>query len=170
VSVVIPNGEMRQAFAELLGIDVSKGLLLLIGKSKATTPIRCAVADFGARDGVMTARTVVLDTGVVRVAGSGDIDLRDEGLNLRLAGKPKTFRLLRLGAPITITGDLAGPRIGLDLAKAAPQAAVSVAVGVLAAPVAAVLPFVSPGLAKNADCAALLAQEHAAGTPLKTSR
>jgi uncharacterized protein involved in outer membrane biogenesis len=158
---------MRQAFAEFLGIDVSKGLLLILGKSRATTPIRCGVVDFGARNGVMTARTMVLDTGVVRVAGSGDIDLRDESLNLRLAGKPKKFRLLRLGAPITITGDLAGPRIGVDVVKAAPQAVASVAVGVFAAPLAAVLPFVSPGLAKNADCAALLAQEHALGTPLK---
>ncbi len=167
VSAVVPSGEMRQAFAELLGIDVAKGLLLIVGKSQARTPIRCAVADFGARNGVLTARTLVLDTGVVRVAGSGDIDLRNEGVALRLAGSPKKFRLLRLGAPITISGDLAGPRVGVDVLKAAPQAAASVAVGVLAAPLAAVLPFVSPGLARDADCGALLAREQAEGTALK---
>jgi hypothetical protein len=43
------------------------------------------------------------------------------------------------------------------MAKAIPQGAGAIALGVLATPVAAILPFVSAGLAKNADCQALTA-------------
>ena len=170
VTVVTPGGAIRQTFAELLGVDITKGLYLLVTKSQKDTPIRCGVADFRARDGVLTLDQAILDTGVVSVVGSGDIDLRDEALDLRLSGRPKKFRLVRLRAPITVKGVLAQPKIGVDVVQAAPQALLSVAVGVFAAPLAAILPFVNPGLAKNADCAALTAEAKDEGVSLKHGR
>jgi hypothetical protein len=50
------------------------------------------------------------------------------------------------------------PRIGIEPEKALAQAAAATALGTLLTPVAAILAFVDPGLAKNADCAALLSQ------------
>ncbi len=167
VTLVIPGGEIRQAFAELMGIDATKGLLLLLEKNKQPTPIRCAVADFQARDGVLTAQRIVLDTGVVLVSGSGNIDLRQETVDLRLSGKPKKFRIVHLNAPITIKGSFVAPKVGVDVIKAAPQALVAAAVGVFAAPLAAILPFVSPGLAADADCAALVSAANDRGAPVK---
>ncbi len=167
MTIVVPQGEIRQAFAELLGIDATKGLFLLLSKSQQETPIRCAVVDFRARDGVLNADRIVLDTGVVLVTGTGDIDLRNENLNFVLKGKPKKFRLIRLSAPITIKGGLTSPKVGVDILKAAPQAALGVAIGVLAAPVAAILPFVAPGLAKNADCSSLLTEAATGPAPVK---
>jgi uncharacterized protein involved in outer membrane biogenesis len=167
VTFVVPGGQMRQTFAELMGIDAANGLYLLLTKSRKDTPIRCGVADFQARAGVLTADRVVLDTGVVTVAGAGDIDLRDESLDLRLSGKPKKFRILRVNAPITVKGSLAQPKVGVDFVKAAPQAAIGVAIGVFAAPLAAILPFVHPGLEKKTDCVALLAQASGEGVRTK---
>ncbi|MGH7024339.1 MAG: AsmA family protein [Caulobacteraceae bacterium] len=164
-TVVIPGGQMRQAFAELMGIDVARGLILILTKNHGATPIRCAVADFRARDGVLQAQSIVLDTGVVIATGSGDVNLRDETMNLAFAGKPKKFRLLRIGAPITLKGPLEKPKLGVDVAKAAPQAALSVALGALAWPLAAIVPFIAPG-AKGADCATLTAQAEARGAPV----
>jgi uncharacterized protein involved in outer membrane biogenesis len=155
IRAVIPQGEMRQTFAELMGIDATKSLLMLITQDKGQTPVRCAVADFQARDGILTAQRLVLDTGVVQVVGKGDIDLRDETLNLQLNGRPKKFRLVRIGAPITVKGSLASPKFGVDVPRVAGQLAISGVLGALVAPLSAVLPLISPGLAKNADCAAL---------------
>ena len=121
VTMVVTQGEIRQALAELMGIDATKGLFLLLSKNQGETPIRCGVADFRAHDGVLTADRLVLDTGVVLVTGSGDIDLRSENLNFVLNGKPKKFRLVRINAPITIRGGLTSPKVGVDIAKAAPQ-------------------------------------------------
>jgi hypothetical protein len=37
-------------------------------------------------------------------------------------------------------------------------------------PLAAILPFVDPGLAKNADCAGLVSEAAQKGAPVKTAR
>ena len=167
VTLVIPKGELRQAFAELLGINATRGLLLLIENDKGSTPIRCGVADFQAKKGLFTARRIVLDTGVVLVSGAGDVDLRQETVDLRLVGKTKKFRIVHLNAPITIRGSLVAPKVGVDVLKVAPQALLSVAVGVIAAPLAAILPFVNPGLAKDADCVALVSAATDRGAPVR---
>jgi hypothetical protein len=169
-TLVIPSGQMRQAFAELMGIDVARGLILILAKNHGSTPIRCAVADFKATDGVLRAQSIVLDTGVVIATGSGEVNLRDETMNLVFSGKPKKFRLLRIGAPITIKGSLSAPKPGVDIVKAAPQLAVATALGAFVAPLAAVLPFVGPGLAKDANCAALVGEAEARGAPVARRR
>jgi uncharacterized protein involved in outer membrane biogenesis len=167
VTMVVTRGEIRQALAELMGIDATKGLFLLLSKNKGDTPIRCGVVDFRARDGVLTADRIVLDTGVVLVTGTGDINLRDENMNFVLNGKPKKFRLVRINAPITIKGGLTSPKVGVQIAKAAPQVILGVAIGVFAAPLAAILPFVEPGLAKNADCSGLLQDASTGPAPVR---
>ncbi len=170
LTLVVPGGEIRKSLAELMGIDAANGIFLLITKDHGQTPIRCAVADFRARRGVLGVQSMVVDTAVVQATGSGNIDLRNETMNLALAGKNKKFRLVRIAAPITIKGSLASPRFGVDIAKAAPQAGISVALGVIAAPLAAVLPFIGPPLAKDAPCATLTHQAAARGAPIARGR
>jgi uncharacterized protein involved in outer membrane biogenesis len=114
------------------------------------------VADFSVNKGVMTARHFVFDTDPVLVTGKGTIALDGENMDLELQGHPKKFRLLRLRAPITITGPVNSPQIGVAASKAIPQGGLAVALGFLS-PLAAIIPFVDPGLAKDANCAALIA-------------
>ena len=170
VTLVVPEGEIRQTFAELMGIDATRAAYLLLTKSQKETPIRCAVVDFQAQDGVLNLDRGVLDTGVTTVAGRGVVDLRQETLNLQLKGRPKKFELLRISAPITLKGTFVQPKVGVDIVKAAPQALLSIATGVLAAPLAAILPFVSPGLARKADCAALTTEASDKGAPIHGAR
>ncbi len=157
ISLVVPQGRIRRAFAELLGINVGAGLLRLLGGDISTTPIRCGVADFLVRDGVATAQTLVIDTEVVLTRGAGTIDLESETLNLRLDGETKQPRLLRVWAPITVQGSLVSPRLGVDTAAIAGQGGLAGALGALVNPLVALLPFVDPGLAEDADCGALIA-------------
>jgi uncharacterized protein involved in outer membrane biogenesis len=158
LSVVVPNGQVRAAFAELLGIDVARGLGLLLSQDQQRTDLRCGVAEFTAQDGGVAAHTLVFDTTNVLVTGRGHLNLGSERLDLSLEGDPKKPRLVRLRSPITLTGSFVKPRIGIEPQKAVVQAAAATALGVLLTPVAAILAFVDPGLAKNADCSALLAQ------------
>ncbi len=161
---VIPSGKVSKTIADILGLDVQRTAFQLITRNKDDTPVRCGVADFEARNGTLTAAQVVFDTNVVKVTGSGTINLADERIDLRFTGKPKKISFAKLNAPITVTGPLEGPRLGVDLAKAAPQAAAAVAIGVFAAPLAAIVPFIFPNTSKNADCAALLGDAARAGT------
>ena len=169
LTVVAPHGEIRQALAELLGIDVIKGLGLYLAKDQSETGVRCAVADFQASNGVLTARNLVLDTDPVLATGKGTVDMRTETINLVLQGHPKKFQLIRLNAPITLTGQIRSPKIGVKASQAVGQVVAAVALGAFLSPVAAILPFVDVGLAKNADCAGLTAQAQAQGTPVKAA-
>ncbi len=109
----------------------------------------------------------IFNTGVERAGGRGSIDRRNETLDLRLDGKPKKPRLLRVWAPITLKGSLLHPKAGVDAGKAAGQIGVAAAIGAVFAPLAAVLPFIEPGLAKDADCTALIGEAKAQGAPVK---
>jgi len=154
VSFIVPQGEINEAIAELTGINVTRGLGLLLSKNETKTSIRCGVADFQAQKGDLTAKNFFIDTTDVLVTGRGDINLDSEALNLALKGDPKKLRLTRVRTPITIKGTLKHPEVGIDAGKLAGQGAVATALGTLLTPVAAVIAFIDPGRAKNKDCAA----------------
>jgi uncharacterized protein involved in outer membrane biogenesis len=159
VSVALPTGEMNEPLAELTGIDVFKGLGLLF--SQKQVPIRCGVIDFQAQKGVLDARSVFIDTTSVLITGRGHVDLGDERLDLSLQGDPKKVRFFRLRSPITLHGTLLHPAIGVKAENLAAQAGVAAALGTLLTPFAAALAFIDPGLAKNKDCSAVIAEEQA---------
>lgn len=169
VMAVVPSGEIRRAFAELMGVDVVKGLGLLLSKNQETTPIRCGVAHFQAVDGVFRADRIVFDTGPVLVTGSGSITMGDEKLDLKAQGHPKKFQLVRVQAPVTVQGSLLHPKLGVQPGPALGQGGAAVALGALLTPLAAVLPFIDPGLAKDANCAGLIAEAGHQGAPVKTA-
>jgi uncharacterized protein involved in outer membrane biogenesis len=158
ITVVVPKGEMRAAFAELLGINVERGLGLLLTKKDENTTIRCGVIAFHADDGDLKAATLVVDTNRTLITGSGGVNLKDEDIDLALKGKEKNISLVRIRSPVEIHGTLLHPAFGLKTANVVGQAGAAVALGTLLTPVATLLAFVDPGLAKDADCADLVSQ------------
>ncbi|MBP6547166.1 MAG: AsmA family protein, partial [Phenylobacterium sp.] len=168
VLAVVPSGEIREAFAELLGINATKGLGLLFSKDQGSVPIRCGVAHFQARNGVLTADRIVFDTKPVVATGGGTISLDSETMDLRIQGHSKELRLVRLLSPITVKGPIMGPKVGIETGKVVAQGGVAAALASLVNPLALLLPFVDPGLAKDASCAALIADAGREGAPVKT--
>ncbi|HEV7715807.1 MAG TPA: AsmA family protein [Steroidobacteraceae bacterium] len=157
-TAVLPDGEIRAAFAELTGINVSRGLGLILKGDEQRAPVRCGVAEFQVRDGTMHAQNVVFDTQNVLITAGGEIRLGPEELDLAIKGQPKKLRLLRLRTPVELNGHLRKPTIGVNIGKTLSQGAVATAIGAVVAPLAAVIAFVDPGLAKDANCSALLAE------------
>jgi hypothetical protein len=66
-----------------------------------------------------------------------------------------------LRSPITLHGTLLHPKIGVKAENLAVQAGVAAALGTLLTPFAAALAYIDPGLAKNKDCTAVIAEVHA---------
>ena len=155
ISAVVPHGEMREAFAELAGIDMVRGLGLLLSKEDRSTAIRCGIVAFQLKDGNAQAQRLVLDTTNVLVTGDGHITLNDEKLDLNLKGHPKKVRFGRLRSPINIRGTLRHPSVSLSTPAVLKQGAVAAGMAVIGTPIAAALAFIDPGLAKDADCAGL---------------
>ncbi len=169
LALVMPNGEIREVLAESTGIDVLHALGILLTRSQSHTDVRCGVAEFRAHAGMLEANTVVVDTTNVIIAGRGSLDMNTEKLDLSLQGRPKKFRILRLRSPIMVRGTLSKPALGLKAAGLVEQSAVATLLAVFVAPLAAVIAFVDVGLAKDANCAALIADAgqwlHAAPAP-----
>jgi uncharacterized protein involved in outer membrane biogenesis len=130
----------------------------LLTKNQGRAPIRCGVARFDIANGSANAQSFVLDTQDVLITGRGKIDLGSEKLDLTLQGQPKKFHLVRVRAPVDIKGQLTKPTFGPDKGQLIKQGGIAAALGTLLTPVAAVLAFVDPGLAKDQDCSQLLAQ------------
>jgi uncharacterized protein involved in outer membrane biogenesis len=161
MSVVIPHGEISDVIAEFTGINVLRGLGLLLSKGQTKTEIRCGIMDFKDRQGRLNTTTVYVDTSNVLITGRGSINLGNEELDMALQGDPKTLRLLRLRSPISLHGTLLHPQVGIKADKLAEQAGVATALGALLTPVAAAIAFIDPGLAKNKDCSTVLSQADA---------
>ena len=169
LTAVVPSGGMRQSLAEWTGIDVFTALSLNLSGDTSNTRLRCAVASFGAKNGILTSQQFIIDTDPVRIEGAGTINLRDETMDLRIQGKPKDFQLVRLRAPITLKGSLGNPVLGVDAGKAIAQGGLAAALAFLS-PLASVLAFIDPGLAKDVNCGPLLAGAKARGNPVKASQ
>ena len=169
VTFVVPHGEVREAFAELTGINVARGLGLLVTKDQEKANVRCGVADMTAKNGQLQMQNLVFDTDNVLITGKGDVSLTMEEFDVSIRGQPKKLRFFRVRSPIAIRGPLRKPSIGIEGEKAVAQGGVAAALGVLVAPLAAVVAFVDPGLAKDANCSALLAEAKSDGAPVKTA-
>ena len=80
------------------------------------TPIRCLAIRADASNGIVRLSTLTLDTGRLLLNGAGTLDLRDEGMQLRL--RP----MLRAGIPVVIPtrvgGTFLSPKIESDAAGA----------------------------------------------------
>jgi AsmA family protein len=154
VTAVIPRGTVRAALAEAASLELA-GALGLMTKSQKETAVRCAVASFSAHEGVLSTHTVVVDTDKALITASGDLQIDTEALNFILRGHPKS-PALALHSGVAVGGTLAHPQFKLAGEGTATQSGVAVALGVTLTPVAALVAFVNPGLAHNADCAVLL--------------
>lgn len=157
VTAVVTHGAIRSSLAELAGIDL-RALGLMLAKDKQETGIRCVVAGFKAHDGTLSAQSLVVDTDPVLITGEGQLHLDSESLDFALRGHPKSLRLFRLRTPVLVRGTLVHPAIAAQARNAAAQTAAAVALSAVLTPLAGMLAFVDPGLAKDADCASLQAQ------------
>jgi uncharacterized protein involved in outer membrane biogenesis len=163
--VAIPHGKIRKAFAELMGVNFGRGLGLLLTNDRSETDLRCAVASFHAKNGVLGVDDLVFDTSVVQATGRGTIDLGTEKVDLQLDGKSKEFRLFHARAPIVIGGTLGDMTFGIKTDTALAQGGTAAAIGVFLTPLAAILPFIDAGLAKDADCLNLMLDAKSKGLP-----
>jgi uncharacterized protein involved in outer membrane biogenesis len=112
-SAGVTAGTIRNSLAELAGTEL-RGLGLSLARSQREAPVRCAALKFAARDGRLTAQTLIIDSDPVLIRGEGSIALDTETLDLTLHGEPTKPRILRLAAPIKIEGTLSQPRVRVE--------------------------------------------------------
>ena len=98
------------------------------------------------------------------------MNLNTERMDLKVRGHDKKFRLVRVLLPVTMQGPIRAPKLGVQPGAAVAQGGVALGLGALLSPLAAILPFIDPGLAKDANCSALIADAKADGAPVSKAQ
>ncbi|MBI1275544.1 AsmA family protein [bacterium] len=155
IGMAMEGGELSRLLLELVGLDIFKSAQLLVTGDKPV-PISCLVGDFGVTDGIMKTREFLVDTKVTNIRGEGQINLKDEGLNMRLVVYPKDATLISARSPINVTGTLKKPTVGVDPVALTLRGGAAVVLGALLTPAGALLAFVEPGLGDEGDCATFI--------------
>jgi len=157
VKMAMAGGNLSALLVDLSGLEFGNALLSALGMPQRTN-VECFIGDFGLRRGMMGVRALVVDTGEAIINGGGDVDLRDERVNLRIRTEAKHFSVGSLPADIDVGGTFKHPSIapGKDIAA---RGGAAVGLGVLFAPLA-LLPTIQFGTSEAEDqrCGALLTQ------------
>jgi hypothetical protein len=72
------------------------------------------LADLALRRGILSTRTLLLDTADAVTEGTGEVDLGQEGIQIRLRTQSKHLTVGVLPTPLLISGTLQEPRAGPD--------------------------------------------------------
>jgi len=144
------SGRISNLIMELAGLDIAESLKFLLTDDRQV-PIRCAFADFGVQDGLMTSRALAFDSTDTIIIGEGTINLKDESLDLMLRPRPKDRSILSLRSPLKVGGTFKDPSFRPDLAALGVRGAIALALASITPP-AALLATFETGPGKDSDC------------------
>jgi uncharacterized protein involved in outer membrane biogenesis len=137
------EGRISHLLVEIAGLDLAQSLGVWLRGDKALV-LHCAELAAEVDDGVVRVAHAVADTSDSRLALTGQVDLNNEQLALRVRVDPKDFSLLSLRAPLVLAGTLAAPVTGVEGGRVAGKLLAAAALAA-AAPVAALLPLLEFG-------------------------
>jgi uncharacterized protein involved in outer membrane biogenesis len=112
-AIVSNHGTIKATVADVLGQDLGGTIQQAILHPSEREPLRCLVADFRARSGILTPDPLAIDTGNAIGHGSGRINLADETIALTLAGRTRGDPALRIVDPIRLGGTLNKPTVAV---------------------------------------------------------
>ncbi len=151
IGLVLAGGEVSKMMMEEVGLHLWEILELNVTGDKLIK-LRCMIADFDVKEGIMHANALIFDTQITTIIGTGSIDLGHETLNLTLNQNTKDTSYVALRSPIYIRGTFARPEIEVDKGTAITRALGAIAMGVVN-PLLAFLPLIDAGPGSDSDCA-----------------
>ncbi|WP_426664362.1 AsmA family protein [Rhodanobacter aciditrophus] len=143
LKLLMDNGAISRNLLETAGLNVGN---IVLGKlfGDRTVKIDCAASDFAAQDGLFRTRLFVFDTQDALIDVKGTVNFADEKLDLDVIPHTKGLRVLSLRSPLYVRGTFKQPDVGVHAGPLLARGAGAVALGVVAAPAAALLALVAP--------------------------
>lgn len=155
--LAMSGGEISELLVRLAGLDVAHALGVVVRGDKPI-PVRCALLDLQGQNGQMGVQTLVFDTANSVVSGEGNIDLRDEKINIVVLPVPKGFSPLSLRSYIRVTGGFKNISVFPDPIKTGTDSLFKKLFNVLTMLVLTPLQPRDFGQGKDVDCDALIAK------------
>jgi uncharacterized protein involved in outer membrane biogenesis len=130
--VTMGKGRLNNKYLNLIGADMAESILRLVNpfkKGEDFTPVNCLVNGFDIQNGLAVCKALVLDTQVMSVMGEGNVNLKEEKLNLSIHPTPKeglgtgglgkiSLSLGELTKSFKLGGTLAKPSLAIDTTQA----------------------------------------------------
>jgi AsmA family protein len=154
--LAMSGGQISELLVRLAGLDIAHTLGVVVRGDKPI-PIRCALLDLQGKDGQMAVQTLVFDTANSVVSGEGNVDLRDEKVNIVVLPFPKDFSPLSLRSYIRVAGGFKNISAFPDPIKTGTDSLFKKIFNVLTMLVLSPIQPRDLGLGKDADCDALIA-------------
>ena len=155
--LAMSGGQISAMLVELAGLDVAESLGYLVRGDKSI-PVRCGLMDLRGENGQMAVQTLVFDTADTVIYGEGNIDLRDEKVNLVMLPVPKDFSPLSLRSYIRARGPIKNISVFPDPIKLGTDSLLKKIFNVLTMLVLSPFQPRDLGQGKDVDCDALIAQ------------
>lgn len=145
-------GAISQFILEAAGLNLANAVFAKLYRDQQVK-LLCGAADVTIQRGLATIRHGILNTEDAAIDVGGQVDLGRQTLALDIHPRTKQVRILSLRTPLHVRGSFSHPEIGADSGALAARAGAAAALA-LVAPVAAVIPLISPGQAAPDDCVA----------------
>jgi uncharacterized protein involved in outer membrane biogenesis len=155
VKLLVTDGTVSRLLMEAAGLNVANVVYEKLFGNR-DVQINCAAADFVITDGVLDSRVFALDTTDAVINIDGQVNLRDETLDLGVHPHTKGFRIFTLRSPLYAKGTFKDPHVGVNAAALALRGGAMVGLGLIN-PFAALLPLIAPSNNKPLPCQELLA-------------
>jgi uncharacterized protein involved in outer membrane biogenesis len=162
VKALVTDGTVSRLLMEAAGLNVANVVYEKLFGNR-DVKINCAAADFVATNGVLDSRVFALDTDDAVIDIDGNVNLRDESMDLGVHPHTKGFRVFSLRSPLYVKGTFKDPHVGVNAAALALRGGAAVGLGLIN-PFAALIPLLAPSNNKPLPCNQLLAQVRQAPT------
>jgi uncharacterized protein involved in outer membrane biogenesis len=155
IKAVVSHGTISKLLLEKMGLNIANVILVQMAGDRQL-PLNCVAADFTATNGLMQARSFIIDTDEAIIDVSGNVNLATENLDLKVEPDTKTLRIFSLHAPLYVRGPFSKPAVTVDKGVLALRAGGAIALAAVA-PVAALLPLINAGPGRKSECTRLIA-------------
>ena len=167
ITLAVDGGQIKALLDALIPLQVGE-VVMLLGKDNEKVRLRCAVADIPVQNGVAKAEQFIVDTDNTQIKVHGDVNFRNEAMDLELDPYPKQAGILSLRTPILVGGEMAQPKPKPKMGPLAARTAAAVGLAAIN-PALAILATLENGPGKDTDCGKVLAEARAHGAQKKQS-
>ncbi len=159
VKALVTDGAISRLLMEAAGLNVANVVYEKLFGNR-DVKINCAAVDFVATDGILNSKLFALDTDDAVIRVDGNVNLRDEGMDLQIHPQTKGFRVFSLRSPLYVKGTFKNPKVGVNVGALALRAGAAVGLGIIN-PFAALIPLIAPSNNRDVPCSELFAQLNA---------
>ncbi len=111
---------LEAGLIDLWAVNLVASVLPVV--SGGDSNVNCVVAVLDLEDGIMTSRSILIDTSRIQVGGRASVDFHEQRVSALLQPRPKRPQFFSLGTPVKVDGDFEDFGVGvsaLDLAGTA---------------------------------------------------